>query len=393
MRKEVKLGMVIGSGLIALLVVYLLVAPPNNKKGAGLANGDPAHNAAGSGGSEVAQPGDLTAEDQVGGRTLVSAPPAPDSGNTGAGTSGASKPAPSTTDAKADAGKTAAGTQVAGNADWGKTLDKGVPVAGTDPKPAGKTGTVGQGSDIERRATTTDRPSITAEAPVRMAHRDPNAAWGDGVSTDAPALGSIRTGGRAHLMAGGTPAPAPVTPTAAPGTARTHAIQPGDTLSSIAASAYGSATAYTHILKANPTLNPNNLKIGTVITLPAIDQVKAAGAAEHKTAGSASPGGSTSGTLIEPKIDPTRQYKVQSGDSLYKIAAKLYGKGTYADRIYERNKALIGSDPKRLKLGAVLELPEQPTLALPGNNTSANTPAQATPSGVNESVLQSGEAK
>ena len=48
MRKEVKLGMVIGSGLIALLVVYLLVAPPNNnKKGAGLANGDPARNAAG----------------------------------------------------------------------------------------------------------------------------------------------------------------------------------------------------------------------------------------------------------------------------------------------------------------------------------------------------------
>ena len=34
MRKEVKLGMFIGGGLVALLIVYLLVTP-TNKKGAG----------------------------------------------------------------------------------------------------------------------------------------------------------------------------------------------------------------------------------------------------------------------------------------------------------------------------------------------------------------------
>src|SRR4051794_40379031 len=39
MRKEVKLGMAIGGGLIALLVAYLLVAPPSNKKGTQLASG------------------------------------------------------------------------------------------------------------------------------------------------------------------------------------------------------------------------------------------------------------------------------------------------------------------------------------------------------------------
>lgn len=392
MRKEVKLGMVIGSGLIALLVVYLLVAPPNNKKGAGLANGDPAHNG-GAGAGDLAQSGDPVSEEPAPIRPVVATPA--DTGNTSSGNvaSGAPKPVPATVDIKNEQAKTG-GTQVAGNADWNKQLEKGVAAGSSEFKPTGKSGTAGHGSEIEHRSNPNERPAITAEAPVRMAHRDPNAAYGDGVSTDAPALGSLRTGGRGHMMAGGVPTPAPVAPTAAPGTARTHAVQPGDTLSSIAASAYGSAMAYTYILKANPTLNPNNLKIGMVITLPPIDQVKAASAAERKSsAGSASPGGSTSGTLIEPKIDPTHQYKVQSGDSLYKIAAKLYGKGTYADRIYDRNKALIGGDPKRLKLGAVLELPEQPLVAQPTNNSSANTPASATPSGVNESVLQSGEAK
>jgi nucleoid-associated protein YgaU len=42
---------------------------------------------------------------------------------------------------------------------------------------------------------------------------------------------------------------------------------------------------------------------------------------------------------------------------------KLYGKSGYVERIYEKNKALIGSDPKKLKLGMILELPEKTTVA------------------------------
>jgi His/Glu/Gln/Arg/opine family amino acid ABC transporter permease subunit len=95
----------------------------------------------------------------------------------------------------------------------------------------------------------------------------------------------------------------------------------------------------------------------------------AASAAERKVTALASP------AAPEVRIDTTRQYKVQQNDSLYKIASKLYGKGTMADKLYERNKAAIGPDPKRLKLGMILDLPEAP-LAGPA---SANTPALASP--------------
>ena len=221
----------------------------------------------------------MTADDQVGGRALVSAPAPETPAASGNVASGAIKPAPTAADPKTEsiASKTGSGTPAGGNSDWGKTLDKGVQVAGTDPEDFGQERHRGPPfRDRTSRRSRQRAPFDHRKAPVRLAERDPNAAWGDGVSTDAPALGSIHSGGRAHLMAGGAPAPQALT--AAPGTAHTHAIQQGETLSSIAASAYGSASAYTHILKANPGLNPNALKIGAVINLPAIDQVKAASA-------------------------------------------------------------------------------------------------------------------
>ena len=67
----------------------------------------------------------------------------------------------------------------------------------------------------------------------------------------------------------------------------------------------------------------------------------------------------------EASIDANTQYRVQQGDSLHKIALKLYGKATKADALYEANKDKIGDDSSRLKLGTILKLPEPPTVAQP----------------------------
>jgi nucleoid-associated protein YgaU len=113
------------------------------------------------------------------------------------------------------------------------------------------------------------------------------------------------------------------------------------------------------VLRANPGLNPNNLKPGLVINLPPAEEVKASAAAEKSAKASAELAGAK--MVDEVKIDASRQYKVVSGDSLYKIGQKLYGSGLMGDKIYEMNRQVIGADPKRLKLGMVLELPQAPT--------------------------------
>ncbi len=369
MRKEVKLGMVIGGGLVALLVVYLLVTPPGNKKGANLANGDPAMTGSGSSG-DVAQPGDLTSDDQVGGKTGAVA--------------GGTSPAPKTgsiPDKKVETPVAAKGTETAsgaGNADWNKKLNNGDTAARGTPV-AGKAGETAKPEPVSIQGhEVIETGPAAGSAEQHATHYDPAAAWGGGVSTDAPALGSARSNPiRPMLSGGGSPDAIPTQPIpAAPG-ARTHVIQSGETFSSITAAVYGKASYFSYILQANPTVNPNNIKLGTVIKLPSLDEVKAATPETRASGATPAP--------ADVKIDPARQYKVQSGDSLYRISQKLYGKGTLADRLYDHNKSVIGPDPRRLKLGAILELPEHPLAIAP----AASTPAAANVAGRVDSRLDS----
>jgi nucleoid-associated protein YgaU len=68
------------------------------------------------------------------------------------------------------------------------------------------------------------------------------------------------------------PAPAtrPAAPVASapPTTGRTYTIKPGDSLWKISKEVYGDATKYEQIQKANPTIDPQLLKPGTVIVIP-----------------------------------------------------------------------------------------------------------------------------
>jgi nucleoid-associated protein YgaU len=136
-----------------------------------------------------------------------------------------------------------------------------------------------------------------------------------------------------------TPAPTSSTP-------RTHVVAEGENLWTIAEDAYGNGKYYTRIIAANPSLNPKNLKIGTVLSIPPLGESTAAA-----NASSATPA----------PIDTNSQYIVVSGDNLDKIAQKLYGDPTLADRIYDMNVSVIGQDEDRLKIGMVLKLPMPPS--------------------------------
>src|SRR5262249_20846810 len=109
----------------------------------------------------------------------------------------------------------------------------------------------------------------------------------------------------------------------------THRIQPGETLSSISTAAYGSPSFYPAIVKANPGIDPQRLKVGQTINLPDASAIKpSASDATHASAHIPAAGTvGTAGTAASaaPTIDSTTEYRVQPGDSLHKIALKLYG--------------------------------------------------------------------
>mgnify|MGYP001025535364 FL=1 len=65
-----------------------------------------------------------------------------------------------------------------------------------------------------------------------------------------------------------------------------------------------------------------------------------------------------SATMAErttPKKEET--YTIASGDSLWKIAQKVYGKGSDYTRLYEANKDVVGSNPNLIRPGQVLTIP------------------------------------
>jgi nucleoid-associated protein YgaU len=119
---------------------------------------------------------------------------------------------------------------------------------------------------------------------------------------------------------------------------RTHTVVGGDTLYGIAVQYYGDAKFVGAITRANPGLDPNRLRVGDRIILPARD-------AEEKAA-------------RPPEPPKTKVYVVQKGDTLIGIARRVYGDGAMYPKIYEANKDVLSSLNARLYAGQRLRLPE-----------------------------------
>lgn len=60
---------------------------------------------------------------------------------------------------------------------------------------------------------------------------------------------------------------------------------------------------------------------------------------------------------VNTKVIP-KTYKTKKNDSLSKLAKKFYGDSSKYKEIYNANKKKIGSNPKKLKAGLVLKIPE-----------------------------------
>lgn len=308
MRKDVQIGFIIGVVLLAGLVVYVLVIPGGNKRGAELAVG-PDTSTTLTDALPTTRPVETTTP------TAISAPTTPAVTNAGGpttmpavttGTRTGSIPSPTRSrwSGLLDGSETLTPTM-------GHTTERTVGTAAVGPS---VTGTIGQ---------PTTRPSSATSL-----------------------LGDAATGTTGTVAA------------------RTHTVQKGETLTSIAKAAYGNSNYYLKIQAANPGINPKTLKVGQVIKLPAIE-----------TGTTATPDRITS-TLGSTDTHSTvtgKTYKVQSGDTLQGIAVKVYGKRSMADKIYEMNKAAIGSSPNHLKLGMTLRLPEVAATATPTVSTHAST--------------------
>jgi len=346
MRKDLRVGLGIGGVLLAVLVVALIVRSHGKDKNK-IAKVGPEGPIESIEGAEPTPPVDGS-QTPSGEATGVAPGDSlkkggdifdPEGGATTSGTAGRGSTTGSPTPA--------AGAPTGGSPDdWEKLLNASNPGPVHSVTPA-----AGQPNARPGRSTRgSDKPNIPPglRATNRRDEEGNSSSSGTGADPLKPTGNTTTTGNGARSS-----------PTSA-GAPRSHVIQRGETFASIARTVYGDGRYYLQIQKANPGLEPSALKPGTRINLP---ELASAAGGESRTSNRPSHTGGQAGANGVASIDHKTQYKVESGDSLYKIAEKLYGDGTRMDAIYDANKQTIGPDPRKLKLGMILKLPEQPTVA------------------------------
>lgn len=130
-----------------------------------------------------------------------------------------------------------------------------------------------------------------------------------------------------------TTAPDRVAPAAGDG--RTHTVASGETLADISKRYFGTTTKWKEILKANPGVDANAMKVGQKLAIPEL--AGGAGAAQ-----------------AAPAADG--DYVVKTGDTVRGIAERELGSEGLWKRIIDANP---GINPNRLRVGQVLKLPRR----------------------------------
>ncbi|HEV7301865.1 MAG TPA: LysM peptidoglycan-binding domain-containing protein [Tepidisphaeraceae bacterium] len=328
LRKDVKVGLASGAVLLAVVIVYVssINNPPTATKPVTTLDGRPP------------APIDISTERAGGVReTRIVIGQNEDGRSAGVPTAVAAAPT---------------------EPDWSKLLEGGAPPAlmtrtngttanqaATEQPPAGQpVDMFAESTPIGTEVSSTSTPDTGAAtvSPVIM--------------QETPTLSATATTPSATAAMALPPSPT-VTRSAAPAGPREYTVKAGDSYYTIAREVYGDSHFYPHIQRANPDLVPTKIRAGMKINLPDPTTVKPnlnASLVNTATTGDVTSNRNASNrkTVVGPN-----EYRVQNDENLYRIAVKLYGTPKKMDEIYELNKAKIGNDPSKLKVGAVLKLP------------------------------------
>lgn len=121
----------------------------------------------------------------------------------------------------------------------------------------------------------------------------------------------------------------------------THKVVQGENLWKIAEHYYGSGYNWVDITKENKLNNPDRLLVDQELVIPDVP-------VRHPEGGQIASG---------KKVADISEYTVEKGDSLWKIAEKIYGDGYNWVKIYQANQEKIGANPGLIFAGTVLAIP------------------------------------
>lgn len=127
-----------------------------------------------------------------------------------------------------------------------------------------------------------------------------------------------------------------------------HVLKSGENYSSLSLRYYGTSAYATAISKANPLLSPTNLRAGRTIRVPK-DPKNIQGIPIPQSTPPGAP---------QPAAMPT-EYVVESGDTLSRIAATVYGDSTLTKLIFDANRDQLPNE-HTLRIGQKLRIPPKP---------------------------------
>ena len=332
MRKDVRMGFAVGGVLLAVLVVAVLVFHRNkNANKAVSLDTDPGKNPA---------PVIDTAPPDLSANKAADAPAAPRQID-------AQPLSPAEPAGKAKAEQGSAAGEPTDKADkWDALFNS----TAEDPIKAQLTTSANNKAKNKKKHKADATPAAEAPAPAPSREAAPVETGSANIPLEATTGASADAPRHAPVVIADSREAKP-----ARESGRTHTIAAGETLVSIARAVYGDGKYFKALEDANPNVNPDRLKPGMTIQIPAASQVREA---------RQSPKTSSTGTVSTASAVSSdgKTYTVQKNDSLYKIAKKVYGSGAKSDDLYAANRETIGPDSTRLKIGMVLTLPEAPTI-------------------------------